>query len=111
VVDWGHLARLLNCWTSSVKRPPARQVLEACGLPIGDAAALQSPILGRLDGVPWRDRPVAYDEAPVLARHLATACFVAIAYLSGMRPGEALTLRRGCLHYDQAAGLWLLGGR
>jgi integrase len=111
MVDWGHLARLLDCWTSSVKRPPARQVLEACGLPIGDAAALQAPILGRLDGVPWRDRPIAYDEAPVLARHLATACFVVIAYLSGMRPGEALSLRRGCVHYDQAAGLWLLVGR
>ena len=111
VIDWGHLARLLNCWATSVMQPPVRQIVEASGLPIADAAYLQSPIVGRLDDAPWRDRPIAYDEAAPLARHLATACYVIIAYLSGMRPGEALTLRRGCVRFDQATGLWLLGGR
>src|SRR6266540_5285864 len=28
-----------------------------------------------------------------------------------MRPGEVLTLQRGCVRYDQAAGLWLVEGR
>ena len=43
--------------------------------------------------------------------HLSTACFVVIAYLSGMRPGEALTLRRGCVGHDAVTGLWLLRGK
>jgi hypothetical protein len=34
-----------------------------------------------------------------------------ISYLSGMRPGETLTLRRGCVRQDPTAGLWLLHGR
>ncbi|WP_199923047.1 hypothetical protein [Streptomyces sp. NRRL B-24484] len=29
-------------------------------------------------------------------RHLGTACFIVIAYLTGMRPGEVLGLRTGC---------------
>ncbi|GAA4638993.1 hypothetical protein GCM10023196_098870 [Actinoallomurus vinaceus] len=29
-------------------------------------------------------------------RHLGTACFIVIAYLTGMRPGEVLGLRSGC---------------
>jgi len=61
--------------------------------------------------VAWRDRRITYHEAEELARHLSAACFVVVAYLSGMRPGEVLTLQRGCVRYDQAAGLWLVEGR
>ena len=31
---------------------------------------------------------------PISHQHLVTACFVVIAYLSGMRPGEVLSLER-----------------
>lgn len=68
----------------------------------------------RLDQIPgvdrqaWRQRPITFDEAPILARHLSTACFVVIAYLSGQRPGETLNLRRGCIEQDQ--GLTYLRG-
>jgi hypothetical protein len=34
-----------------------------------------------------------------------------LIYLSGMRPGEALTLRRGCVRRDPITQLWLLDGR
>jgi hypothetical protein len=64
-----------------------------------------------VDDKPWRRQRIAYHEAEQLAQHLSTACYVVIAYLSGMRPGEALTLRRGCVGYDQATRLWLLRGR
>jgi integrase len=46
-----------------------------------------------------------------LARHLIAACFVVIAYLSGVRPGEVLSLERGCLHRDPQTGMLLITGR
>jgi integrase len=110
-VDWGHLGRMLNSQASSLRRPGVRRLVETSGLPIADGAWLRAPITGRLDGRPWRDRPIGFEEAPVLARHLSAACFVVVAYLSGMRPGEVLTLQRGCVRHDQTAGLWLLHGR
>jgi hypothetical protein len=36
---------------------------------------------------------------------------VIIAYLSGVRPGEVLNLRRGCVEHDTANDLWLMNGR
>ena len=47
--------------------------------------------------------------APAVARRLPTR---GIAHARNKCPPPvALTLRRGCVHYDQAAGLWLLRGR
>jgi integrase len=108
-VAWEHLGRMLDCWGHALL--PLRRMVEASGIPIADAAYLSTPVTGRLQGHPWRDRPIAYHEAEWLLQHLSTACFIVIAYLSGMRPGEVLTLRRGCVRYDPAAGLWLLSGR
>ncbi|MEU1506291.1 integrase [Kitasatospora sp. NPDC005748] len=56
---------------------------------------LPTPIRATVHGRPWREA-VNLDEAPILMRHLGTACFIVIAYLTGMRPGEALGLRTGC---------------
>jgi hypothetical protein len=39
---------------------------------------------------------IDYYDAAEMAERLATACFIVIAYLSGMRPAEVLALRRGC---------------
>jgi hypothetical protein len=50
------------------------------------------------------------DDAPTYARLLLAACYIVIAYLSGMRPGEVLTLTRGCLRHDRERGLWTLTG-
>jgi integrase len=108
-VAWTHLARMLDCYQHALR--PLRPIIEAAGIPIADAVYLRTPITGRLDGRPWRDQPIAYHDAERLLQHLSTACFVVIAYLSGMRPGEVLTLRRGCVRYDPAVGLWLLHGR
>ncbi|MFJ9085738.1 integrase [Streptomyces sp. NPDC102384] len=58
-----------------------------CPLPI--------PVHGRIEGRGWRDA-LDFNETPGLVRHLATACFIVIAYLTGMRPGEILGLRTGC---------------
>jgi integrase len=110
-VNWWHLGRLLNCSAQSLCRPEVRRIVDTSDLPVADGAWLRTPITGRLDGRPWRDRPISFEEAPVLARHLSAACLVVVAYLSGMRPGEVLTLHRGCVRHDRASGLWLVIGR
>ncbi|APA96727.1 hypothetical protein NS506_02665 [Nocardia seriolae] len=40
---------------------------------------------------PWRDRPAEATELPLLIRMVTTACYLVIAYLSGIRTGEALS--------------------
>ncbi|MGW3690561.1 integrase [Streptomyces sp. NPDC005125] len=56
---------------------------------------LPSPVNGTVDGACWK-LGIDYDEAPLLMRHLGTACFIVLSYLTGMRPGEVLGLRAGC---------------
>ncbi|MFF0474396.1 integrase [Streptomyces sp. NPDC004284] len=56
---------------------------------------LNIPVTGMLSGKPWREA-LDYHENPSLMRQLGTACFIVIAYLTGMRPGEVLGLRSGC---------------
>jgi integrase len=88
-----------------------RKVIAQQGLPIDDDTYLSTPVRATLDGKPWRTRPIPYEQAQVLARHLSTACYVVIAYLSGQRPGETANLERGCIEHDDAADLLLLRGR
>ncbi|MFI1721785.1 integrase [Streptomyces sp. NPDC020489] len=56
---------------------------------------LSIPIWGRIDGRPWAEA-IDFAEAAGLMRHLGTACFIVLSYLTGQRPGEALGLRTGC---------------
>ncbi|MFD3580846.1 integrase [Streptomyces sp. NPDC058683] len=56
---------------------------------------LDVPVTGLLDDTAWREA-IDYTEAAFLMRQLGTACFIVIAYLTGMRPGEAAGLRSGC---------------
>jgi hypothetical protein len=67
------------------------------------SATLDTPVTGRLDGRPWHE-PFPYYERHNLVRMLSTACFVVIAYLTGMRPGEVLALEVGCCPQPPAAG-------
>ncbi len=53
------------------------------------------PVTGLIGGTAWRGA-IDYSEAAFLMRQLGTACFIVIAYLTGMRPGEAAGLRSGC---------------
>ncbi|WP_406341928.1 integrase [Streptomyces sp. NBC_01578] len=56
---------------------------------------LSSPVTGTLAGITWREA-LDYNEGAYLMRQLGSACFIVIAYLTGMRPGEAIALRSGC---------------
>ncbi|PAU44706.1 integrase [Streptomyces albireticuli] len=73
-------------------RKPA--VLDYLALNAGPCR-LDTKLTGKVEGRPWREY-IDYHEAATLVRHLGTACFIVIAYLTGMRPGEVLGLRSGC---------------
>ncbi|OBI65116.1 hypothetical protein A5667_27400 [Mycolicibacterium fortuitum] len=59
---------------------------------------------------PWRKRPLDVSELLPVIHHVVTACFLVIAYLSGIRTGEALNLRRGCITRDKRLGLIFMSG-
>lgn len=101
----------MNCSSHWLGRKTSAAALTASGLSLADAAYLDGSIRARLHGQPWRTKPITFTEAAQLTRHLSTACFIVIVYLSGTRPGEALALRRGCVRHDPTAGLWLMHGR
>lgn len=52
-------------------------------------------VRGSIDGAPWVT-PVNFDGVRPLTRHLVTACYIVIAYLTGMRASEVLVLESGC---------------
>ncbi|CRK56931.1 hypothetical protein [Alloactinosynnema sp. L-07] len=59
----------------------------------------------------WRSTSVEATELVELLRHVTTACFLVTAYLSGIRTGEALNLRRGCITHDTKLGQIFLSGQ
>ncbi|MFF5992898.1 integrase [Prauserella flavalba] len=75
----------------TLKSPEWRSYVQANAGP----SRLETPIQGRVDGKPWHDG-IEFDEVPVLVRRLVDSCFIVIAYLTGMRPGEVLGLQHGC---------------
>jgi integrase len=109
-INWFHLARLLGLYPSALTRPELRCIVTESGLDVGADSFIGS-ITARIGGRPWRDRPISVAELPTMLRLLSAACFVVICYLSGMRPGEVLNLRRGCAGRDELTGELLVYGR
>ncbi|MFD9452698.1 hypothetical protein ACFWBC_06370 [Streptomyces sp. NPDC059985] len=109
-LDWPFLAKLLDCTSHGLKNHGGHDHrFRASGLSIalGDFLAVQPT--GQLDGKPWMAR-FRNRDARTLTRMLSTACFIVICYLTGMRPGEALNLRRGCAGRNKATQLWEING-
>ncbi|MFD7641629.1 integrase [Kitasatospora sp. NPDC059795] len=73
-------------------------------------APLDTPITGTVHQRPWREA-IDFTESVHLVRHLGTACFIVIAYLTGMRPGEVLGLRTGCCPEPATGDRHLIRGR
>ncbi|MFE1610372.1 hypothetical protein ACFW7P_16670 [Streptomyces albidoflavus] len=48
---------------------------------------LSTPVTGLVEGRPWAAF-IDFTETRELMRHLGTACFIVLAYLTGMRPAE-----------------------
>ncbi|MFB7475573.1 hypothetical protein [Kitasatospora sp. NPDC056184] len=68
-------------------------------LGLGDTAYVDTDIRGTLDGEPWTDG-LRWDRIETYVRLLHAACYITIAYLSGMRDSEVKHMKRGCL------GVW-----
>lgn len=108
-INWSQLAGMLQLPQRQVPASLQPVILDS-GIPIDDGSPVGT-ITGLVQGRPWRDRPLTTQELPGLVSHLSVACFVIISYLSGMRPGEVLNLRRGCTRQDETTGQPLVAGR
>ncbi|MFD4764181.1 integrase SAM domain protein [Streptomyces sp. NPDC058439] len=111
-IDFKYLACLLGlpALSVSLSRGP-RLIAEAFEVPVAGDFFIGS-VTGRVDGRLWRDKPITVSELPDLVWVVTAACFVIVSYLSGMRPGEVVNLRRGCRAEDPDSGeLLLLGHR
>jgi integrase len=108
-VNASHLSRLLGL-DSNLPAGQARRAAAASELPIAPGSFIGT-IRGQVDSRHWQDQPITIGKIQDLVRYLTAACFVIISYLSGLRPGEALNLRRGCRDADPETGQLLLTGR
>ncbi|MEU7015899.1 integrase [Streptomyces sp. NPDC046385] len=100
-----HVLRLVGIRKDQRTRitPGQRRLFALSGLPISPVVGV-GKITGHVNGAPWRSTPIDVSELPTLVRLLSAALFTAICYLSGMRPGEVLNLRRGCRTHDDVTG-------
>ena len=108
-IRWHYLGRLSDT-AGTTHQELDQELIRGFELPIDDTAYLITQCTGTLDGQPWSAKHIPYDDTHKLAELLMTACFIVIAYLSGMRPGEALSLDRDCLRHDLSTGLWTVTG-
>jgi integrase len=81
---------------------PAREIIAAAAdeLGVSDASYLLTEVNAILDGQPWLSA-FTFAEMPHMSRLLQAACYVVIAYLSGMRDSEIKHLRRGCITHKR----------
>jgi hypothetical protein len=100
-------------------QPVLREMVLAAAAKVGvtDYTWLPLRLRGRLDREPWIDGiALQHPSRSVrkLARMLQVACYVVIAFLSGMRDAEIKHLRRGCLRVqrdpDGRPYRWMLTG-
>ncbi|CAM5310243.1 integrase [Streptomyces abikoensis] len=81
-VDQAHGRTVTPAWAQAARERPG-------------PCPMRSPVTGVIGSRPWREA-MDFAEVVQLFRHLGTACFIVIAYLTGMRPGEVLGLRTDC---------------
>jgi len=96
------LAEAAGCGRTAVLLSETYVTAAVARVGITDYTRLDVPITGLLDGRPWLDGIATEhhrdDSRARLARMLQAACYLVIAFLSGMRDSEIKHLRRGCLH-------------
>lgn len=86
-----------------------RHLIDEAAAIVGTAPETISdrPILGQLDGRPWTEAILAdhteHDSLAALARHLQTACYLILSFLSGARDSEIKHLKRGGLAIERDA--------
>ncbi len=108
-IRWQHLGRLTHT-LGGTHMEFDQDLIRQSGLEIDDGTYLSTRCKGTINGHRWRSKPIAFDDAADVAQHLVTACFILITYLSGMRPGEVLSLKRDCVAHDKSTGRWTVTG-
>ncbi|MEU1214043.1 integrase [Streptomyces sp. NPDC005790] len=109
-INYNHVQRLVGLPCEGGLSTAQQRLVSGQQLPVASDSFVGT-ITGRIQGRPWRDTPLAVHELPRLWRLLSGALFIVVCYLSGMRPGEVLSLRRGCRSTDEATGQLLVNGR
>ena len=94
-INANFLARQLRTEPSFISRPQGRAMVRAAAAELGlaDGSYLFTEARARLNGAPWL-AGFDYHRVSELSRMLQTACYVVIAYLSGMRDSEVKHLQR-----------------
>ncbi|MFE9950970.1 integrase [Streptomyces sp. NPDC005531] len=99
---WGKEAASPGVFLAGLTGTPAAKVHQVMNQPRWKAyraknpgrCLLETPVTARLGGEPWHD-PFDFYGCTTLLKHLGTACFVILGYLTGMRTGEILALENG----------------
>jgi integrase len=99
----GHTSASLSQVRNILQQENWRSLLRPGGCP------LTVPITATIDGQPWREA-IDFTETTSLVSHLLTACFIVLAYTTGMRPTEVLALRTGCCP-DPESGRHMITGQ
>lgn len=96
------LARQIRRNPSSLRYPTAQRLItEARGeVGVADDTYLRTTFHAQLNGRPWLTA-LPFAAGARYGRLLHAACYIVIAYLSGMRDSEVKHLRRGCLTYQR----------
>ncbi|WP_145940856.1 hypothetical protein [Corynebacterium glyciniphilum] len=94
------LSRIIGCDRSVITRH-IDQVSETISIVgVSDYAALGVDVTGHLEAAPWIEGvsldPARDDSLTVLTQMLQAACYILVAFLSGMRDSEVKHLRTGC---------------
>ncbi|MCW6009207.1 hypothetical protein K1W54_32390 [Micromonospora sp. CPCC 205371] len=120
-VNVEYLAREVGCGRNTLRLPHHAATIQATARIIGVApfTDMGTPVTGQLDGDAWLTRiasdPADPHSAASLTRQLQAACYITIAYLSGMRDSEIKHLQRGCTRphrdSDGAVYRWTITGR
>ena len=112
VLDLQALAHATWVDLAVLERGVAADILRDCNLPIEpNLLRINTFSSSSKNGPPWRSSPVDTAETITLMRYITTACYIVVAYLSGLRTGEVLNLQRGCVTYDRDLNLIFLSGR
>lgn len=98
-VNLSAIGRAVGCAPLALEPYRAELAELAVELGVSEYADLNQTISGRLDGEPWiegfRTNPVERDSLSTMSLLLQTACYIVIAFLSGMRDSEIKHLRTG----------------
>lgn len=94
------IQRIVGCSSSVTKRNRAAIGAAAAAVGVSEYAAIDAHITAQLDGQPWLEGvsvdPIRDDSITVLVQTLQAACYIVVAFLSGMRESEVKHLRAGC---------------